>query len=83
MRNLDAAIRRACGNSPRKYLEARTLMANAIVASMLPDGVVKGGSAMKMLAIYAAGNEYNEWRRIFSKIGGYYSTTQHGGGRHG
>lgn len=48
MRNLDAAIRRACGNSPRKYLEVRTLMANAIVASLLPDGVVKGGSAIKM-----------------------------------
>ena len=48
MRHLDDAIRRACGNSPRRYLEMRTLMANAIVASMLPDGVVKGGSAIKM-----------------------------------
>ena len=48
MRNLDAAIRRSCGGSPRGYLERRTLMANAIVASMLPDGVVKGGSAIKM-----------------------------------
>ena len=48
MRNLDAAIRRVCGNSPKGYLETRTLMANAIVASMLPDGVVKGGTAIKM-----------------------------------
>ena len=29
-------------------MRARTVMANAIVASMLPDGVVKGGSALKM-----------------------------------
>ena len=29
-------------------MQARTVMANAIVASMLPDGVVKGSSALKM-----------------------------------
>ena len=48
MRHLDDAIRRACGNSPERYIHARTIMANAIVTSMLPDGVVKGGSALKM-----------------------------------
>ena len=31
-----------------RYIHARTMMANAIVTSMLPDGVVKGGSALKM-----------------------------------
>lgn len=30
------------------YVRLRTLMANAVVAGMLPDGVVKGGSAIKM-----------------------------------
>ena len=48
LRHLDDAIRRVCGNSPEEYVRTRTLMANAIVAQMLPDGVVKGGSAIKM-----------------------------------
>lgn len=48
MRHLDDAIRRACGGSAEGYVHTRTVMANAIVASMLPDGVVKGGSALKM-----------------------------------
>lgn len=48
MRHLDDAIRRICGESPEEHVRARTLMANAIVAQMLPDGVVKGGSAIKM-----------------------------------
>ncbi len=48
MRHLDDAIRRLCGNTPQAFVEARTLMANALVASMLPDGVIKGGSALKM-----------------------------------
>ena len=48
MRHLDDAIRRACGGSVSGYIQARTMMANAIVAGMLPDGVVKGGSALKM-----------------------------------
>ena len=48
MRHLDDAIRRACGGSMDAYVHARTVMANAIVASLLPDGVVKGGSALKM-----------------------------------
>ncbi len=48
MRHLDDAIRRLCGNTPQAFVETRTLMANALVASMLPDGVIKGGSALKM-----------------------------------
>ena len=48
MRHLDDAIRRLCGGAPQDFVRARTVMANAIVASMLPDGVVKGGSALKM-----------------------------------
>lgn len=48
MRHLDDAIRKACGGSAGEYVRMRTLMANAIVAQMLPDGVVKGGSAIKM-----------------------------------
>ena len=48
LRHLDDAIRRVCGSSPEEYVRTRTLMANAIVAQMLPDGVVKGGSAIKM-----------------------------------
>ena len=48
MRHLDDAIRRECGGDQGAYVRMRTLMANAIVAQMLPDGVVKGGSALKM-----------------------------------
>lgn len=48
LRHLDDAVRRVSGGSPQEFIRARTVMANAIVASMLPDGVVKGGSAIKM-----------------------------------
>ena len=48
LRHLDDAIRRMCAGSPEEFIKTRTLMANAIVAQMLPDGVVKGGSAIKM-----------------------------------
>ncbi len=48
MRHLDDAIRRICGGSAELFVRTRTIMANALVASMLPDGVVKGGSALKM-----------------------------------
>ena len=48
MRHLDDAIRRECGGDQAAYVRLRTLMANAVVARMLPDGVVKGGSAIKM-----------------------------------
>ena len=48
MRHLDDAIRRMCDSLPESYIHARTMMANAIVAHLLPDGVIKGGSALKM-----------------------------------
>lgn len=48
LRHLDDALRRLCSGSLEDYVRTRTLMANAIVARMLPDGVVKGGSAIKM-----------------------------------
>lgn len=48
MRHLDDTIRRASGNTADGYMRMRTLIANAIVASMLPDGVVKGGNAIEM-----------------------------------
>ena len=48
MRHLDDAIRRSCGGAAQDYMRLRTCMANAIVAQILPDGVVKGGSAIKM-----------------------------------
>ena len=48
MRHLDDAIRRNCGGSMDELVHTRTIMANAIVANMLPDGVIKGGSAIKM-----------------------------------
>ncbi len=45
VRHLDNAIRRIAGQDG--YVGARTLIANAIVAHLLPDGVVKGGSSLK------------------------------------
>ena len=46
-RNLDMAIQRAFGLG-QSYVEARTVMANAIVGQLLPEGVVKGGSSLKL-----------------------------------
>lgn len=46
-RNLDISIERIAGRG-QAYVEARTLMADAIVGQILPDGVVKGGSALKI-----------------------------------
>ena len=48
VRNLDAAIRRYSSMHGMPYVETRTLIVNALVAQMLPDGVIKGGSAMKV-----------------------------------
>lgn len=50
MRHLDDAIRRLSGNTPQGFMQARTVMANAIVASMLPDGVVKGGTRSRCVS---------------------------------
>lgn len=46
-RNLDEAIRRVAGPDA-EYVKAKTIIANTIVGQMLPDGVVKGGSALKL-----------------------------------
>ena len=48
MRHLDDAIRKVCGGSAGEYMRMRTHLANVIVAQMLPDGVIKSGSALKM-----------------------------------
>lgn len=48
MRHLDDAVRRLSGGTPQGFVRARTIMANAIVTSMLPDGVIKSGNALKM-----------------------------------
>lgn len=47
MRHLDDAIRRLCGGAPQDFVRARTVMANAIVASILPDGAVSGPVRLK------------------------------------
>jgi len=52
-RNLDLAIQRSFGQN-QNYLEVRTVMANAIVAQMLPSGAVKGGSAIKFRLGYSS-----------------------------
>ena len=44
--NLDKAIQRFAGEI-RRANELRALMANAIVAQMIGDGVVKGGSGLR------------------------------------
>ncbi|MBY4796924.1 nucleotidyl transferase AbiEii/AbiGii toxin family protein [Collinsella sp. AGMB00827] len=48
LRHLDDAIRRLSKGNPQRYIHIRTILANAIVANLLPDGVIKGGSALKM-----------------------------------
>ena len=45
-RNLDIALERLVGKP--NLVAKRAIVANAIVAQMLPDGSVKGGSAIKM-----------------------------------
>ena len=49
-RNLDIAIQHEFGEN---FIKIRTIMANVIVAQMLPNGAVKGGSAIK----FRFGNE--------------------------
>lgn len=46
-RNLDMALRRI-GGVDEDYVRRRTLLANAIVASLMPNGAVKGGTAIKI-----------------------------------
>ncbi len=57
-RNLDIAIERVAGRG-RAFVQARTLMADAVVAQMLPNGAVKGGSALK-LRFGDAGTRFSE-----------------------
>lgn len=45
--NLNKALLRLAGND-EAFLDLRATMANIIVAQLLPDGVVKGGSQLKL-----------------------------------
>lgn len=45
--NLDKAIARLAGNDPRQTVGLRLLMANAIVAQFIGNGVVKCGTSLK------------------------------------
>ena len=45
--NLDRAIQRAAGGRDG-YIAMRAVIANTVVAQMIPDGAVKGGSAIKL-----------------------------------
>lgn len=51
-RNLDLALDREFGRG-KESAQARTAMANAIVGQMLPGGVVKGGSSLRLRYGYA------------------------------
>jgi hypothetical protein len=46
-RNLDMAIIRLAGSN-ENFPRTRSIIANAIVGQMLPGGVVKGGSSLKI-----------------------------------
>ena len=46
-RNLDLALQQTFGIGD-EFLKVRTLMANTIVGALLPNGAVKGGSAIKL-----------------------------------
>ena len=45
--NLDRAIQRIYGTGA-KYVEIRSMIANTVVGQFLPEGVVKGGSALRL-----------------------------------
>ena len=45
--NLDRAIQRLYGTQTR-FVEIRSMIANTIVGQFLPEGVVKGGSALRL-----------------------------------
>ncbi|WP_165046319.1 nucleotidyl transferase AbiEii/AbiGii toxin family protein [Adlercreutzia sp. ZJ138] len=47
-RNLDEAIKRLATERGEAPLRVRDVLANTVVAQMLPDGVIKGGSAIKL-----------------------------------
>lgn len=47
MRKLDNAIKKMAADE-KAYVNVRSLIANAIVSQMIPDGVVKGGTSLKL-----------------------------------
>lgn len=47
-RNLDAALQRIASGNREGYWRVRSVVANTVVAQMLPDGAVKGGSGLKL-----------------------------------
>ena len=47
-RNLDPAIDRLCAKTGDEPGRVKHLLATAIVGQMLPDGVAKGGNALKI-----------------------------------
>ena len=47
MRKFDNAIKKMAADE-RAYVNVRSLIANAIVGQMIPDGVVKGGTSLKL-----------------------------------
>ena len=47
MHRLDNALKRMTPNE-KAYVNTRSLVANAIVASMMPSGAIKGGSSLKV-----------------------------------
>ena len=58
-RNLDIAIDRLCASTGDEPGRVKRLLATAIVGQMLPDGAVKGGSALK-LRFGDAGTRFSE-----------------------
>lgn len=47
-RNLDLAIQRLASEKNEPFVRTRSVMANTVVGQMMPEGVVKGGSAIKL-----------------------------------
>ena len=47
MRHLDNALKRLAGDE-KSYVDVRSLIANAIVGQFMPNGVVKGGTSLKL-----------------------------------
>ena len=46
--NLDKALQRIAEGRRDGYLRVRAVVANTVVSQMLPDGAVKGGTAIKL-----------------------------------
>jgi len=63
-RNLDLAIQHSFSEG-HNYLEVRTVMANTIVAQMLPNGAIKGGSAIKFRLGYGGTRFTNDLDTVY------------------